>query len=84
VAVTASTPEGEPSFADATLTLPKPLITGRVGRCAEDPLVVPASPNWPPAQLLEQARAAADAGDWNTVERMLAEARQRFADSFPG
>ena len=31
-------------------------------------------------KLLEQARAAAEHGDWNTVDRPLAEARQRFAD----
>jgi hypothetical protein len=31
-------------------------------------------------KLLEQARAAAEHGDWNTVERLLAEARQRFAE----
>lgn len=33
------------------------------------------------AKLLEQARAAAQRGDWRAIERMLDEARQRFADN---
>ena len=33
------------------------------------------------AKLLEQARAAAQQGDWRAIERMLDEARQRFADN---
>ncbi len=31
------------------------------------------------AQLLVQARKAAEAGDWGAIDRMLAEARQRYA-----
>jgi general secretion pathway protein F len=30
--------------------------------------------------LGQQARAAAEQGEWGVVERLLAEARQRFAD----
>ncbi len=33
------------------------------------------------ARLLEQARAAAMRGNWQAIERMLDEARQRFADN---
>jgi Ca-activated chloride channel family protein len=82
VGVTASTPEGGPiAYPDATLTLtavspaawdavlPDPLVAGRLAELAV-------------AQLLVQARVAADAGDWEAIDRMLAEARQRYAQ-FP-
>ena len=78
-AVTASTPEGEPlAFADA---LDAAL---HVGLCMGNRAQRSAGGH-PPGRtgcgkLLEQARAAAEHGDWNTVERLLAEARQRFAD----
>lgn len=45
-----------------------------------DPLVVARQAELAAGMLLEQARAAAEQGDWNTVDRLLAEARQRFAD----
>lgn len=82
VGVTASSPEGEPiSFPEASLTLkalspvgwdtvlPDPLVAGRLAELAV-------------ALLLVQARAAADAGDWEAIDRMLADARQRYAQ-FP-
>jgi Ca-activated chloride channel family protein len=82
VGVTASTPEGAPiAYPDAALTLtavspaawdavlPDPLVAGRLAELAV-------------AQLLVQARVAADAGDWEAIDRMLAEARQRYAQ-FP-
>lgn len=49
--------------------LPDPLVAGRLAELAV-------------AQLLVQARVAADAGDWKAIDRMLAEARQRHAQ-FP-
>ena len=80
-AVTASTPEGEPlAFADATLTLPA-MSASAWETVLNDPLVVARQAELAAAKLLEQARAAAEHGDWATVERLLAEARQRFADS---
>jgi len=45
-----------------------------------DPLVVARQGELAAGRMLEQARNAAEHGDWNTVERLLAEARQRFAD----
>jgi Ca-activated chloride channel family protein len=64
-------PEGEPlAFADATLTLP-PAVSMPGKRAAEDPLVVARQSELAAGKLLEQARAAAEYGDWNTVERLL-------------
>jgi len=45
-----------------------------------DPLVVTRQAELAAGKLLEQARAAAEHGDWSTVDRLLTEARQRFAD----
>ena len=79
-AVTASTPEGEPlAFADATLTLPS-MPVAAWETLLNDPLVVSRQAELAAGRLLEQARAAAEHGDWATVERLLAEARSRFAD----
>ena len=79
-AVTASTPEGEPlAFADATLTLPSMPVSAWE-TLLNDPLVVTRQAELAAGRLLEQARAAAEHGDWATVERLLAEARPRFAD----
>jgi Ca-activated chloride channel family protein len=80
VAVTAATPGGEPlAFADAQLTLPAVSIAAWEILLA-DPLVVARQSELAAGKLLEQARAAARLGDWQLVERLLAEARQRFAD----
>ena len=79
-AVTASTPEGEPlAFADALLTLPAMSVLAWE-TVLNDSLVVTRQAELAAGKLLEQARAAAEHGDWNTVERLLAEARQRFAN----
>jgi Ca-activated chloride channel family protein len=79
-AVTASTPEGAPlAFADALLTL-SAMPVAAWEALLNDPLVVARQAELAAAKLLEQARAAAEHGDWTTVERLLAEARQRFAD----
>ncbi|WP_313951145.1 vWA domain-containing protein [Accumulibacter sp.] len=79
-AVTASTPEGKPlAFADTTLTLPAMPVAAWEALLT-DPLVVARQAELAAGKLLEEARAAAEHGDWNTVDRLLAEARQRFAD----
>lgn len=79
-AVTASTPEGAPlAFADALLSL-SAMPVAAWEALLNDPLVVARQAELAAAKLLEQARAAAEHGDWTTVERLLAEARQRFAD----
>ncbi len=79
-AVTASTPEGEPlAFADALLTIPA-MSASAWETVLKDPLVVTRQAELAAAKLLEQARNAAEHGDWTTVEQLIAEARQRFAD----
>jgi Ca-activated chloride channel homolog len=79
-AVTASTPEGEPlTFADALLILPSMPVSAWE-TVLNDPLVISRQAELAAARLLEQARSAAEHGDWNTVERLITEARQRFAD----
>ena len=45
-----------------------------------DPLVVARQAEVEAGKLLAAARAAAEHGDWKAIERMLAEAKARFAD----
>jgi Ca-activated chloride channel family protein len=82
VGVTASSPEGEPiAFPEASLTL-KALSPAAWDAVLPDPLVAGRLAELAVAQLLVQARKAADAGDWEAIDRMLADARQRYAQ-FP-
>lgn len=82
VGVTASTPEGEPiAFPEASLTL-KALSSAAWDAVLPDPLVAGRLAELAVAQLLVQARMAADAGDWEAIDGMLADARQRYAQ-FP-
>jgi Ca-activated chloride channel family protein len=82
VGVTATTPEGEPiAFPEASLTL-KALSPAAWDAVLPDPLVTARLAELAAAELLVQARRAADAGDWEAIDRMLADARQRFA-GFP-
>ena len=82
VGVMASTPEGEPvAFPEASLTL-KALSPAAWDAVLPDPLVAGRLAELAAAQLLIQARKAADAGDWEAIDRMLAEAKERFA-GFP-
>jgi Ca-activated chloride channel family protein len=78
--VTANTPEGEPiAFPDQTLVL-KALSPAAWDAVLPDPLVVAREAELAAAKLLENARAAAEVGDWAAIEAMLAEARRKFAD----
>jgi Ca-activated chloride channel family protein len=80
--VTGSTPEGEPiAYPDATLTLTA-VSPAAWDAVLADPLVAARLAELAAAQMLVQARQAADAGDWDAIDRMLAEARQRFS-GFP-
>jgi Ca-activated chloride channel family protein len=80
--VTASSPEGEPiAFPEASLTL-KALSPAAWDAVLPDPLVAGRLAELAVAQLLVQARMAADAGDWEAIDRMLADARKRYAQ-FP-
>lgn len=79
-AVTAATPEGTPiAFIDATLTL-EAVAPSVWDALLPDQLVVARRAELDAGRLLEQARQAAECGDWGAIERLLAEARQRFAD----
>ena len=82
VGITASTPEEEPiAFPEASLAL-KALSPAAWDAVLPDPLVVGRLAELAVAQLLVQARMAADSGDWEAIDRMLADARQRYAQ-FP-
>lgn len=82
VGVTASSPEGQPiAFPEASLLL-KALSPAAWDAVLPDQLVAGRLAELAAAQLLVQARKAADAGDWEAIDRMLAEARERFA-KFP-
>lgn len=79
--VTASTPDGAPiAIPDATLTL-KSVSIQAWEALLQDPLVVARLTELEAGQFLNQARAAAEHGDWATIQRMIAEGRQRFADN---
>ena len=78
--VTAVTPEGEPlAFADTLLSLPAMSVAAWEA-LLNDPLVQSRQAELAAGKMLQQARAAAEQGEWGVVERLLAEARQRFAD----
>lgn len=82
VGVTAFTPEGAPiAFPEASLAL-KALSPAAWDAVLPDSLVAGRLAELAVAQLLVQARKAADAGDWEAIDRMLAEARLRYAQ-FP-
>jgi Ca-activated chloride channel family protein len=82
VGVTASSPDGAPiAFPEASLTL-KAVSPAAWDAVLPDPLVMERLAELSAAQLLVKARQAADAGDWEAIDRMLAEARERFAQ-FP-
>jgi Ca-activated chloride channel family protein len=79
-AVTASTTDGSPLvFQDATLTL-KALPVQAWEVVLPDPLVVARQTELAAGKFLEQARAAAEYGDWDAIQKMIAEAQKRFAD----
>ncbi len=77
--VTGATPSGEPvAFPEAVLEL-KGVPPGAWEVMLADPRVAGRAAELEAARLLEQARAAALAGDWEALDRMLARAAERFA-----
>lgn len=79
--VTSSTPDGAPiAIPDATLTL-KSMSIQAWETLLQDPLVVARLTELEAGKFLNQARAAAEHGDWATIQKMIAEGRQRFADN---
>lgn len=78
-AITASTIDGVPiAFQDATLAL-KALSPQAWEALVEDPLVLSRRTELEVGKFLEQARAAAEYGDWAAIQKMIAEAQKRFA-----
>jgi Ca-activated chloride channel family protein len=79
-AVSASTVDGAPiSFQDAALAL-KALSPQAWEALLDDPLVRSRLTELEAGKFLDQARAAAEYGDWNAIQKMIAEAQKRFAD----
>jgi len=81
VELTATDLDGHPvAFPEARLKLPA--LSAPVWEALlPDPLVLQRLHELEAGKLLEQARSAARHGDWQTIERLLKEARQRFADN---
>lgn len=78
--VTASTPDGAPiPIPDATLTL-KAMSPQAWEALLQVPLVVARKTELEAGNFMDLARAAAEHGDWETIQKMIAEGRQRFAD----
>jgi len=79
--VTASTPDGSPiAIPDATLTL-KAMSPQAWEALLQDPLVVARQTELEAGKFLDLARAAAEHGDWATIQKIIAEGRLRFADN---
>jgi Ca-activated chloride channel family protein len=79
-AVSATTIDGVPvAFQDATLTL-QTVSTPVWEALLQDPLVSARLAELEAGKFLDRARAAAEHGDWERIQKMLAEAQQRFAD----
>lgn len=79
--VTASTLDGAPIvIPDATLTL-KALPAQAWEALLQDPLVLARLTELEAGKSLDQARAAAKHGDWDTIQKIIAKDKQRFADN---
>jgi len=78
--ITASTPDGAPvAFPDAALAL-KTMSSQAWEALLPDPLVVARQVELEAGRFLEHARAAVENGAWDAIQRMIDEARRRFAD----
>ena len=78
--VTARTPDGAPiAFPEAVLTL-KALSVPAWDVVLPDPLVLARIAELEASKFLDRARNAAEHGDWEMIEKMIADARLRFAD----
>lgn len=78
--VTVSTPDGAPiAIPGVTLTL-KSMSIQAWEVLLQDPLVVARLTEIEAGKFLDQARASAEHGDWDLIQKMITEGRQRFAD----
>ncbi|MFZ4534917.1 vWA domain-containing protein [Propionivibrio sp.] len=79
--VTATTPEGEPlAFRNESLTL-QAMSLPAWDTLLPDPLVLARQAEVAAGSFLDKARSAAEQGDWETIQKMIAEGRTRFADN---
>lgn len=77
---TANTPDGLPiAIADAVLTL-NALSVQAWEALLPEPLVATRQAEIEAGRFLEHARTASENGDWDAIQKMVAEARERFAD----
>ena len=80
--VSGTTPECEPVvFPEAVLHV-RGMSSGAWDALLPDPLVAERLAEVETANILRQARSAADAGDWAAIQALLATARERYAQ-FP-
>jgi len=78
--VTAINPDGVPiAFPDAALAL-NAMSPHAWEALLQDPLVIARQAELEAGKFLDQARAAAEHGDWGTIQIMIVEGRKRFAD----
>lgn len=80
VGVTADDTDGEAIlFPEATLSMAS-VSPQAWETLLRDPLVVARQTELEAGAFLSQARAVAERGDWNTIQEMIVQGRQRFAD----
>ena len=78
--VTATSLDGIPiAFPEASLSL-KAMSSQAWEALLNDPLVVSRQIELEAGRFLEHARAVAESGDWEAIQRMVDEAKKRFAD----
>lgn len=78
--VSGSTPDGVPvAFPDAALSLDS-VSPGAWDALLPDPIVVARQAEIEAGKLLQQAREAAERGDWAAIREMIDAARKMFAD----
>ncbi|MBV6475201.1 MAG: hypothetical protein MOGDAGHF_00718 [Rhodocyclaceae bacterium] len=77
--VSGTTPEGEPVVFPEVVLHVRGMSPGAWDALLPDPLVAERLAEVETARILQQARDAADAGDWAAIQALLATARERYA-----
>lgn len=78
--VTASTPDGAPIAIPDAVLIQQSVSLQAWEALLQDPLVTARQTELEAGKFLDLARAAAEHGDWDTIQKMMAEGRKRFAD----
>lgn len=78
--VTASTPDGAPIVIPDAELIQKSVSVQAWETLLQDPLVTARQTELEAGRFLDRARAAAEHGDWSTIQKMIDEGRKRFAD----